>query len=148
MDDLIRSGSVPRSKPRTRPPPSDGSRMPQSIRRVVVLPEPFGPRKPYSSPAWTTRSTWSTAVNAPNRLVSRWVTTAGGDASRSAKPRAHGRQTHVLGADPQPDQPAGDAPEERPARQQAHHARRPQRLLAPQDAADHALLDEDLHPLG
>src|SRR5262249_15308742 len=74
---LMRSGAARRSKPSTRPPPSVGSRMPQSIRSVVVLPEPLGPRKPYSSPASTRRSTWSTAVNRPKRLVRPSVRTAG-----------------------------------------------------------------------
>ena len=33
------------------------------IRIVVVLPAPFGPRKPNDSPGATSKSTWSTAVN-------------------------------------------------------------------------------------
>ena len=39
------------------------------IRIVVVLPAPFGPMKPYSAPRGTTRSRWSTALVAPNVLV-------------------------------------------------------------------------------
>src|SRR6266576_5975251 len=40
------------------------------IRIVEVLPAPFGPRKPNDSPRATSKSTWSTATNEPNRLVS------------------------------------------------------------------------------
>jgi len=37
---------------------------------VVVLPEPFGPRKPKIWPRGTSKSIASTAVNVPKRLVS------------------------------------------------------------------------------
>jgi hypothetical protein len=40
------------------------------MRMVVDLPEPFGPRKPYTLARGTLRSTWSTATSAPKRLVS------------------------------------------------------------------------------
>src|SRR5690349_8275509 len=44
---------------------------PSSIRIVVVLPEPLGPRKPYTEPAGTARLTPSTASWPPrNRLDS------------------------------------------------------------------------------
>src|SRR3954453_9557986 len=39
------------------------------IRIVEVLPAPFGPRKPKDSPGATSKSTASTAVNSPKRLV-------------------------------------------------------------------------------
>jgi len=39
-------------------------------RIVVVLPAPFGPRRPKTSPLATSKVTWSTAVNCPNFLVS------------------------------------------------------------------------------
>ena len=38
------------SKPRTRPCPPEGCRRPESILRLVVLPAPFGPKKPTISP--------------------------------------------------------------------------------------------------
>src|SRR5450755_443444 len=57
--------------------PLVGKARPSSIRMVVVLPEPFGPRKPYTEPRGTARSMWSTATWPPrNRLVRPVVDTA------------------------------------------------------------------------
>ena len=56
--------------PSTSTSPDVASTRPSSIRTVVVLPEPFAPRKPNTSPRRTSRSTPSTAVSLPNRLVS------------------------------------------------------------------------------
>src|SRR6185503_21058981 len=42
---------------------------PSAIRIVVVLPAPFGPRKPNSSPRSTVRSRPSTAASSPYRLL-------------------------------------------------------------------------------
>src|SRR5947209_140342 len=67
---LSRSASWTTSTPATWALPSVGSRMPQSMRMTVDLPEPFGPRKPKIEPLATERLTWSTAVKEPNRLVS------------------------------------------------------------------------------
>src|SRR3954447_13548141 len=55
--------------------PALGRTRPSSIRSVVVLPAPLGPRKPYTSPRRTVRSTASTAVRGPKVLVSRRVLT-------------------------------------------------------------------------
>src|SRR5438876_4259571 len=41
-----------------------------SRRSVVVLPAPFGPRKPNTSPSRTSRSSPSTAASEPKRFVS------------------------------------------------------------------------------
>src|ERR1041385_3751872 len=57
------------SMPLTRALPSLGSRMPQSMRMTVDLPEPLGPRKPKIEPRATEKLTRSTAVKWPNRLV-------------------------------------------------------------------------------
>src|SRR6185312_2246874 len=40
------------------------------MRKVVVLPQPEGPSRQTTSPAATSRSTWSTAVRSPKTLVS------------------------------------------------------------------------------
>src|SRR6266498_1649860 len=76
ITDLMRSGSRVRSMSSTVPVPSVGARSPQSMRSVVVFPEPLGPRKPYSSPARTRRLRWSTATRLPKRRVSSRVSTA------------------------------------------------------------------------
>src|SRR3954447_20611460 len=49
--------------------PLVGSSRPATIRSVVVLPQPEGPRSAKKLPCSTTRSSWSTAVKAPKRLV-------------------------------------------------------------------------------
>src|SRR5205807_3438629 len=66
---LIDSVSRTTSCPPMRAVPSVGSRIPQSIRITVDLPEPFGPRNPKIDPLPTLNETWSTAVNVPKRLV-------------------------------------------------------------------------------
>src|SRR5258708_618665 len=43
--------------------------MPTIIRMVVVLPAPFGPRKPKTRPALTSKLRSSTAVKSPKRFV-------------------------------------------------------------------------------
>src|SRR5688572_27970136 len=50
--------------------PAVGRISPNSIRIVVVLPEPLGPRNPYTAPRGTARSTSLTATWRRNRLVS------------------------------------------------------------------------------
>ena len=44
---------------------------PVSMRMVVDLPAPFGPRKPSTSPRATVKLTSSTACTGPNRLARR-----------------------------------------------------------------------------
>src|SRR5215471_9450067 len=51
--------------------PPSGAVSPSSIRKVVVLPEPFGPRKPVTRPGLTSKLRPSTAVMLPYLLV-RW----------------------------------------------------------------------------
>src|SRR5262245_49423671 len=55
------------SKPSTLTVPADGGRKPVSMRIVVVLPAPFGPRKPTTSPRSRVKLTSSTASAAPKR---------------------------------------------------------------------------------
>src|ERR1700743_1109980 len=50
--------------------PPLGLTSPSSIRRVVVLPAPLGPRNPVTVPWSTAKLTWSTATRLPKRLVS------------------------------------------------------------------------------
>src|ERR1035437_9637479 len=70
-----------------RPMPSDGSRMPQSMRMTVDLPDPFGPRNPKMDCFSTENVTRSTAVKSPNRFVrfSHWIITSLGMNPRSSR---------------------------------------------------------------
>ena len=67
-----RSGRISASyrRPPTRARPEVGAARPRMIRMVVVLPAPFGPRKPVTWPGRTVKLRSSTAVTGPNRLVS------------------------------------------------------------------------------
>jgi hypothetical protein len=53
--------------------PEVGFSSPAIIRSVVVLPAPFGPRKPWISPAATSSVMPSTAVNVPYCLTRSWI---------------------------------------------------------------------------
>ena len=70
---LARAGSAARSTPSTSIVPASGASRPATMRKVVVLPAPFGPSRAYSSPCRTVRSSWSTAglPNCLERLRSR-----------------------------------------------------------------------------
>src|ERR1017187_7303008 len=68
------SGLRPTSYPATCARPEVGLSKPQSMRIVVDLPAPFGPRKPKTSPLVTARLSRSTATKSPNRLT-RFSTT-------------------------------------------------------------------------
>src|SRR4051795_2177336 len=50
--------------------PRVGVTSPSSMRSVVVLPAPFGPRKPVTWPGSTVAERSETAATVPNRLVS------------------------------------------------------------------------------
>src|SRR5215468_2198504 len=67
---LAASGSRARSWPSISTRPAVGLSSPAIMRMVVVLPAPFGPRKPWISPGATERLTPSTAVKAPYFLTS------------------------------------------------------------------------------
>src|SRR5262245_42713782 len=78
---LMASVSLAMSKPATEPRPAVGRSSPARILMVVVLPAPFGPRKPKISPGRTAKVTPSTAVKRPKPLVSPSTSTAGGAGS-------------------------------------------------------------------
>ena len=60
--------------------PLVGGARPSSIRSVVVLPAPFGPRKPVTVPASSSNERPSTAVSLPKRFVSDSAATTAGTA--------------------------------------------------------------------
>ena len=64
------SASRSTSKPRQLPAAASGRSSPHSMRIVVVLPLPFGPRKPTISRSRTRRLMLSTTVVVPKRFVS------------------------------------------------------------------------------
>src|SRR5580704_12223463 len=55
-------GSSSTSKPATIALPAVGGRKHVSMRMVVVLPAPLGPKKPTIWPFWISKEMWSTAV--------------------------------------------------------------------------------------
>src|SRR6266436_3252832 len=67
---LTSSGCSRTSKPATVAVPAVGGKKQVSIRMVVVLPAPLGPRKPTICPLSTLKEMWSTAVLRAYRLVS------------------------------------------------------------------------------
>src|SRR5438270_4979866 len=72
------------SWPATVAEPAVGLASVHSMLIVVVLPAPFGPRKPKTSPAATSKSTPFTASSSPNRFT-RWLTWIAGT-SRGGRP--------------------------------------------------------------
>ncbi len=63
-------GLSPSSRsPRQRSTPSSGSMKPQTTLNSVVLPAPFGPMTPSTSPGSTNSDTESSAVRPPKRTV-------------------------------------------------------------------------------
>jgi hypothetical protein len=62
---LGRGPDTPRSCPAIRMVPEVGWMMPQSDRRVVVLPAPLGPTSPRTSPLRTSKVSDSTATTEP-----------------------------------------------------------------------------------
>src|SRR5262245_18604171 len=71
----ISSGCFSVSKPSTSAFPDVGSSKPSSMRIVVVLPEPLGPRKPKTIPFGTSMFNASTALVDLNSRVSAFVFT-------------------------------------------------------------------------
>jgi hypothetical protein len=63
----------PTGMPATMAEPAVGEISVARIRTVVVLPAPFGPRNPNTSPLATRNETSDTAVRPPKTLV-RWLT--------------------------------------------------------------------------
>ena len=66
-----------RAKPATVAEPELGAIRVPSMRTVVVLPAPFGPRNPNTSPLATRSDKLSTAVRSPKRFVRFSISRAG-----------------------------------------------------------------------
>src|SRR3954470_18369664 len=68
---MIRCGGRPAiSEPSNRIEPDVGASVPESILKIVLLPEPLGPIRPRISPWPTLNDTLLTAVKPPNRFTS------------------------------------------------------------------------------
>src|SRR5437867_1496643 len=68
-----RARRSPIGAPSMVPVPAVGRTNPSSILSEVVLPAPFGPRKPNTSPRWTDSESAATATFGPNSFRSPWV---------------------------------------------------------------------------
>src|SRR6187399_2274737 len=67
---MMRCGTTPEiSAPSNRIDPAVGTSVPDSILKIVLLPEPFGPIRPRISPCSTLNDTLLTAVKPPNRFT-------------------------------------------------------------------------------
>src|SRR5947209_5428933 len=67
---MMRCGATPEiSTPSNRIDPADGTSVPDSMLKIVLLPEPFGPIRPRISPGSTANDTLLTAVKPPNRFT-------------------------------------------------------------------------------
>src|SRR6516164_1722681 len=68
---MMRCGGRPAiSCPRKRIEPAVGAKVPDSMLKIVLFPDPFGPIRPRISPSPTANETSLTAVKPPNRLKS------------------------------------------------------------------------------
>src|SRR2546428_9178904 len=80
----IRCGRSPvMSSPPKTMVPAVGRRKPERRLNHVVLPTPFGPRRPTTSPSSTVRSTWLTAASPPKCFVRLRVSSRGIRARRA-----------------------------------------------------------------
>src|SRR4051812_39283650 len=82
------------SCPSTWADPRARGNSPHRARMNVVLPDPFGPNRPNTSPALISRVTPSTAVNEPNLMVASVVSMTGDWALAATKTRS--RTSHPL----------------------------------------------------
>src|ERR1700720_3867294 len=68
---MMRCGATPEiSAPSNRIDPAVGTSVPDSMLKIVLLPEPFGPIRPRISPCSTSNETLLTAVKPPKRFTS------------------------------------------------------------------------------
>src|SRR5690349_7611585 len=82
---MIRCGESPAiSAPSNRIEPAVACSVPDSMLKIVLLPEPFGPIRPRISPLSTLKDTSLTAVNPPKRLINPLTTST---AERSSSKR-------------------------------------------------------------
>ncbi len=71
------AGSAGTGRPARSISPAAGAMSPEMQRTSVVLPAPFSPASPTSSPGRRHRLTWSSARSGPNRAASPWMDSSG-----------------------------------------------------------------------
>src|SRR6195952_1193881 len=72
---IMRYGGAPAiSAPANSMDPADGASVPESMLKIVLLPEPFGPIRPSISPRSTLNDTLLTAVKPPKRFTNPLTT--------------------------------------------------------------------------
>src|ERR1039457_6247448 len=93
------TGCVVIEKPPTRASPEDGGKRVVSILIVVLLPAPFEPSNPNTSPALATSVKESTAVNEPKRRERRSSSTTGVVTAglETVGRSAYGSHLHTIG---------------------------------------------------
>src|SRR5207302_5768035 len=71
---MMRYGGAPAiSAPSNRIDPAVGTSVPDSMLKIVLLPEPLGPIRPRISPCSTLNDTLLTAVKPPKRFTRPWT---------------------------------------------------------------------------
>src|SRR5882757_1282248 len=76
---MMRWGAAPAiSAPSNSIEPAVGTSVPDSMLKIVLLPEPFGPIRPTISPCSTLNDTLLTAVKPPKRFTNPLTTSTAG----------------------------------------------------------------------
>ena len=82
---MMRCGARPASSwPSNEIDPADGGNVPDSMLKIVLLPEPLGPIRPRISPWSTLNDTLLTAVKPPKRFTSPFTASIAGSLLRDA----------------------------------------------------------------
>src|SRR3954451_4580789 len=91
---MMRCGATPEiSAPSNRIDPAVGTSVPDSMLKIVLLPEPLGPIRPRISPCSTRNDTLLTAVKPPKRFTNPSTTST----PEPPLPRLHQPRGHNLG---------------------------------------------------
>src|SRR5690606_11199286 len=129
--------------PSSRTRPASGGRWPLMTFSNVVLPEPFGPISPTSSPSPTSKLASSIAVRPPKRLLMRSMLRIAGMASRARPQRRRGGPARPGREPHQPPkavaEEAGEQDHEQGEHDQVHAADVAQRFRGEidEEGADH-----------
>src|SRR5205823_3428841 len=89
-------GSPERSRSPRRTSPASGARRPTTQWKLVVLPAPFGPRRPTTSPGATENETSST-TRRPRKLLHRPLAFVAGFHPRAAHHGIAAANDHIIG---------------------------------------------------